>query len=98
MSYFAVCTFELKNASNDDYKNIYADLAKIGFSKQITSTQGNKITLPSTTTAGDFNGTSEGAVRDDLIERVKKAFEVRRFKSEIFITIGGDSTWGYRTT
>jgi hypothetical protein len=53
MSYFAVCTFDLKNASFDDYQNAYADLAKIGFSKYLTSSQGDKITLPTTTTAGE---------------------------------------------
>ncbi len=98
MSYFAVCTFDLKNASYDDYQNAYADLAKIGFNKQVTSTQGTKIILPTTTTAGEFNGTSAAAVRDDLTERVKKAFEVRRFRSEIFVSVGGDWAWAHRTT
>ena len=98
MSYFAVCTFDLKNASYDDYQNAYADLAKLGLHKQITSTQGTKITLPTTTTAGEFNGTSAGSVRDHLTVAVKKAFEARRFKSEIFVSVGGDWAWGHRTT
>jgi len=98
MSYFAVCTFDLKNASYEDYQNAYADLANIGFYKQITSQKGTKITLPTTTTAGEFNGTSAASVRDDLIERAKKAFEARRFRSEIFVSVGGDWAWAHRTT
>ncbi|MFZ2911297.1 MAG: hypothetical protein WA094_15520 [Candidatus Desulfobacillus denitrificans] len=98
MSYFVVCTFDLKNGSYDDYQNAYADLAKIGFNRQVKSAQGILITLPTTTTAGEFNGTSSGLVRDDLTERVKRAFEARRFKSEIFVSVGGDWAWGHRTT
>lgn len=33
MSYLAFCTFDLKNASSQDYKNAYADLEEIGLTK-----------------------------------------------------------------
>lgn len=98
MSYFAVCSFDLKNGSYEDYQNAYADLARIGFQRQATATNGTKIPLPTTTTAGEFSGTSVTSLRDDLTERVKKAFESRRFKSEVFIFIGGDWAWSHRTT
>lgn len=98
MSYFAVCSFDLKNATSEDYENAYADLARIGFSKTLISNQGNKITLPTTTCAGEFTGTSASAVRDDLRDKVKKAFAARGFTSEIFISVGGDWAWGYAST
>ncbi len=98
MSYFVVCTFDLKDASYQDYQNAYADLARIGLQKQLTSGQGTKITLPTTTTAGEFTGTSAAEVRDNLTERVKNAFTARRFTSEIFISVGGDWAWSHRTT
>jgi hypothetical protein len=98
VGYFAVCTFDLKDASYEDYKAAYADLTSIGFSKKVVSTQGGTIMLPTTTTAGEFPGTSAGAVRDVLRERVQKAFAARRFISEIFISVGGDWCWGYVRT
>lgn len=98
MSYLVVCMFDLKNASQQDYQNAYADLAKLGFSRTITSSQGSKITLPTTTTAGEFQGTSASTVRDDLCERVQTAFRARGFTSEIFISVGGDWAWAHRTT
>lgn len=99
MSYFCVCTFDLnEKASSQDYQNAYADLLKIGFSRYVTSSDGKKILLPNTTTAGEFNGASAGVIRDDLVERVKKAFTARGFKSEIFVSVGGDWGWGYRAT
>jgi hypothetical protein len=98
MSYFAVCTFDLKNASYDDYQNAYADLAKIGFSKTLRAENSSSILLPTTMTAGQFNGTSAGNVRDDLTTRIQQAFRARRFTPEIFVSVGGDWAWGHRTT
>jgi hypothetical protein len=98
MSYFAVCTFDLKSATYDDYQNAYADLAQIGLSHVVLPDQGGKIVLPTTTCAGAFEGVSVGTVRDDLCNRVSKAFAVRRLTSEIFISVGGDWAWGHRTT
>ncbi len=98
MSYFSFCTFDLKDADYKDYQNAYADLAKLGLHKQITSDKGNKITLPTTTTAGEFNGTSAESVRDDLLEKVKRAFNTRGFKSEIFVSTCGDWAWGHFAT
>ncbi len=99
MSYFVVCTFDLKKASYDDYQNAYADLAKLGLFREITSgKKGDKVMLPTTTTAGEFNGTSAASVRDDLLERVKRAFKARGFKFEIFISVGGDWAWGHTAT
>ena len=98
MSYFATCTFDLKNGSRDDYTNAYADLAKIDLATSLQSSQGNKIVLPTTTTAGEFNRTDTGSIRDALIRSVVAAFTARGFTSEIFITVGGDWSWGHRTT
>jgi hypothetical protein len=52
MSYFVLCTFDLKSASRQDYDNAYADLEKIGLKKVVTSDQGGKAVIPTTTVAG----------------------------------------------
>jgi len=98
MSYFVFCTFDLKGATSQDYQAAYADLEKIGLKKVIVSDQGNNVVIPTTATAGQFNGTSTGAVRDDIRNRVQNAFKARRFSSEIFVVVGGDWAWGAATT
>lgn len=98
MSYFVFCTFDLKSASSQDYQNAYSDLEKMGLKKVMVSSQNNKVVIPTTSVAGEFNGATAGAVRDDLVERVRKAFATRRFSSEIFLVVGGDWAWGSRTT
>ncbi|MDX6696205.1 MAG: hypothetical protein QOF02_3808 [Blastocatellia bacterium] len=98
MSYLVICTFDLKNASREDYLNAYVDLEKIGLKKVVVSSQGNKIVMPTTTTTGEFSGASAAAVRDRVIEQVKNAFAARRFSSEIYLAVGADWAWGARTT
>lgn len=98
MSYFVSCTFDLKNASPRDYAKAYSELAKIGLTRVLVSSKGNKISLPNTVAVGEFSGTSAGALRDDLSNRIKAVFVSCGFDSEIFVTVGGDWAWGHRVT
>lgn len=98
MAYLVFVTFDLKNASSQDYTNAYADLEKIGLTKVQKTDQGGTVVIPTTAAMGTFNGTGAGAVRDALAQRVQDAFKARRFKSEIFLVVGGDWAWGSRTT
>lgn len=98
MSYLVFCTFDLKNASNQDYQNAYADLEKLGLNRVAVNSQGNKVVIPTTSTMGTFNGTSAAAVCTDIRNRVQSAFKARGFKSEIFVVVGGDWAWAPGTT
>jgi hypothetical protein len=98
MSYFVTCTFDLKNASRDDYINAYADLKRLGLSRTVASVQGTTVVAPTTMTMGEFNGQNVGAVRDSVRDQVQAAFAARRFSSEIFVSVGGDWAWGAATT
>ena len=98
MAYLVFCTFDLKNASSQDYQNAYADLEKLGLKKVQETDGGGDVVIPTTSVMGTFNGNSAGAVRDDVRNWVKNAFSARRFKSEIFVVVGGDWAWGAGTT
>jgi hypothetical protein len=98
MSYLVTCTFDLKNASSDDYKNAYADLNRLGLKTAVVSGQGNRIVAPTTMTIGEFNASDAGRLRDDLGTQVQRAFQARGFTSEIFVVVGGDWAWWARTT
>ena len=98
MSYLVFCTFDLKNASSKDYEIAYADLKEIGLAKVKKSDNGGDIVIPTTSVIGEFNGSSAVKVRDDIRARVKSAFQARKFKSEIFVVVGGDWALGATTT
>lgn len=98
MAYMVICTFDLKNASSEDYQTAYADLAKLGLHKVVVSSDGRRIVTPTTTTIGNFNGSSAMQVANDVNTRVKAAFTARRFKSEIFVVAAGDGHWFVGTT
>jgi hypothetical protein len=98
MAYFVTVSYDLSNASWQDYQNAYADLAKMGLNHELTADSGTKVTLPNTTVAGTFTGTSASSVRDDISNRVQAAFKARGFSSKIFVAVGGDWAWGQRLT
>ncbi len=98
MSYMVFCTFDLKNATSQDYQTAYSDLAALGLQKVQKADNGNNIVIPTTSVMGTFTGASAASVRDDICNRVQEAFKARGFKSEIFLVVGGDWAWGSRTT
>ncbi|QEI11807.1 hypothetical protein [Cellvibrio japonicus] len=98
MSYLVFCTFDLKNASSQDYKNVYSDLDKLGLKKIVKSGNGGDAVIPTTSVMGEFNGTSAESVRDHVRSQVKQAISNRGLKSEIFLIASGDWAWVGTTT
>ena len=68
-----------------------------GLVKVHKGTRGN-VVIPTTSTMGEFDGESAAAVRDSLCSQIKEAFSARRFKSELFVVVGGNWAWGSRIT
>lgn len=92
MSYFVVCTFDLKNASWTDYQTAYADLANIGLHKTVVSGQGKNVMAPTTMTMG------VQWCRRILDPRLRPGSGSRRvlcaqFSSEIFVVVAGNWAW-----
>lgn len=98
MSYLVFCTFDLKNASSQDYQNAYSDLAKLGLNKVHKTAQGADSVIPTTAVMGFFNGGGASVVCADLRTKVQAAFKARGFKSEVFVVVGGDWSWVAGTT
>jgi hypothetical protein len=97
MSFGVFCTFDLKNATSAQYKQVYEDLAKIGLARVVAGTKGN-VVIPTTSVTGQFDGVSAHAVRDHVREKVKQAVSARGLRSEIFVFVGANTTWGATTT
>lgn len=98
MSHLVFCTFDLKDASSQDYKDAYKDLEEIGLTRVV---EGKKrdVVIPTTSVLGEFNTSDTATLRDNVREKIKTAFNNRGFDSEIFIIVSGSSwTWGSATT
>jgi hypothetical protein len=98
MRYLVFCTFDLKNASSQDYQNAYADLGKIGLTKVHKSSQGSDVVIPTTAAMGLIECQKAGDVCSDIRNKIQAAFRARKFKSEIFVVTGGDWAWAPGTT
>lgn len=83
MSYIVFCTFDLKNANSQDYAVAYSDLQEIGLQRIVISTSKKEVVIPTTSTMGEFNGTTASAIRDHVKKKIEAAFNDRGFESEI---------------
>jgi hypothetical protein len=75
MSYFVICTSDLRDADSNDYQEAYEVLENIGLHHQLTSKEGYLIKLPTTTTAGEFNGTNPREIRENIIDKINDTFQ-----------------------
>ena len=72
------------------------NLKKIGLEHTITSNEGRKFTLPTTTTVGEFNGSSPMDVRKTVRQKISKAFTKIGLTSEKLISVR--KYWSHFTT
>lgn len=98
MSYLVLCTFDLENASSEDYNNAYRVLEEIGLSKETTSDTSSIVTLPNTVTIGKFNGVSPISIKEDILAQIKNGFKALRLKSKIFIIVSSGWSWAQSKT
>lgn len=98
MFYFVTVSYDLANASSQDYADAYEDLANLGLYHVISGEAGNPVPLPNTTVSGSFCGASAAMVRNDVSDRVQRAFRARGFRSKILVTVGADWAWAQRLT
>lgn len=98
MSALAFCTFDLKNATSQEYKDAYAALKRLGLKRVVVASSGNKVVIPTTSAMGQFETSSVTDLRTTLRERVKKAFQAQGLESEIFLVVGTGWAWGAATT
>lgn len=96
MTHFVTVTFDIANGQYNDYQTVYKDFAELGLSRSLQTSQGKVVKLPTTTTAGEFNGASAAAVRDQVCTQAQQCFTRRGLQGEIFVSVGGDWAWGHR--
>jgi len=95
MSYLVLVTFDLKDASWDDYKAVYEELENIGLLKRLISSEGKEVLLPTTTVAGEFEGDSSVDVRNNIMNKCKRIFKYLKLHGEIFVEVGDNWSWSY---
>lgn len=92
MSFFVTLTFDLTNASSDDYEFIEDELDSLGLYNELEGKK-RSIKLPNNTYGGEFNGENTLEVKSYIAENVKIIFKKLTVKSTYFITVGSGWSW-----
>ncbi|EOX4456750.1 TPA: hypothetical protein O4H68_001504 [Vibrio alginolyticus] len=93
MSYFVLCTFDLFNATSEDYESAYAELEKLGLHTVLEASSGATVDLPNTTAAGLFTGDKSSSIADDVLRLIKKRFSAQGLKYKVFISVADGYAW-----
>lgn len=97
MKYFVTVTFELKDATNEDYKRLYKELEQIGFYKILRASNGNIVTIPTSTVVCETTGSNADLLRDTTRDKLNILFKACKLKGEVFIIVSGEWSWGGST-
>jgi hypothetical protein len=89
----ALVSFDLHNASEEDYSKFYTALAKIGLFHWVKGNIG-KLELPHSAVIGDFTGISVESVGDQVRSSVVQILDATTLKGFIFVVVGENGTWG----
>lgn len=98
MSYLVTVSFDIENASAEQYNQVEEKLSEIGFSNEIIGNSNKEVKLPNNTFAGEFDGANASKVRDDLSDMIRGIFSSLELKAKIFVHVGGNWAWGSRNT
>ena len=98
MSYLVTVTFGLKDEESSSYDSIHKTLYSLGLNKLLIGSSSKKHNLPANTYAGEFEGENASKIRDDLASQIQSKFEEIGAKATIYVTVGGNWSWGIRYT
>lgn len=96
-NFLVFCTFDLKNASRQDYENAYADLQALKLFRVHKGTPSDAV-IPTTSAMGNYTGVDAAAVAQHVREAVRAAFKARGLRSEVFVVAGENGSWASGTT
>lgn len=96
-NFLVFCTFDLKNASRQDYDNAYADLQALGLVR-VHKGKSKDVVIPTTSVMGTYTGDGAAAVAQYVRDAVQAAFKARGLKSEVFVVAGENGSWASGTT
>jgi hypothetical protein len=90
MSYLVLCVFDLREATRDDYKYAYLDLAELGLRRSVKSDNGPTFQLPGITVMGTAEGTNVEEVRTRVARDVQSIFKARSLRGDFFVVASAD--------
>lgn len=96
MSYLVICTFEIIDANQEDFKHAYAELAKLGLMR-VRNINGLAV-MPAASVIGEFDGRTPRLVMRHVERGIKAVFFNRRVRVEFFIYVVGGWARGALTT
>jgi hypothetical protein len=95
VSYQVVVTFDLVNASSDNYQCVREELSSMGLYNFVFGRHDTIVDLPHNTFVGDLYGSHVDEIRDSIRSQMQNAFRRCGVRGPILVTVGGpESTWG----
>ena len=94
MKFFVTVTFEVKDGSKEDYKRIYKELENLGFYKILKASNGNIVTIPTSTVVSETTGSNADLLRDTVRDKLNIVFKACKLKGDVFIIVSSDWSWG----
>jgi len=94
MQYLAVCTFELKDATESDYETAYAALHVIGLRRDHAANIDGVSELPAIAMVGTYTSTDIRFLRNCLNFKLKEVFSRHGLEAEFLVVISrGELAW-----
>ena len=98
MIYQVVVTFDLVDASSDQYSCVREELSGMGLYNLVFGEEDRRVDLPHNTFVGDLYGSNVDEIRNSIRSQMKDAFRGCGVTGLILVTVGGpEHTWGTAT-
>lgn len=95
MSYQVVVTFDLVDASSDQYACVREALSDMGLYNFVITREDETRDLPRNTFTGDLYGSEASEIRDSVRSRLRDAFGCCGVRGPLWVAVGGEEhTWG----
>lgn len=94
MKYLVTVTFEVKDGTKEDYKKVYKELESLGFFKILKASNGNIVTIPTSTVVSEVDGTNADLLKNTVRDKLNIVFKACKVKGEAFIIVSSDWAWG----
>ncbi|ANW24303.1 hypothetical protein BA953_08770 [Vibrio coralliilyticus] len=99
MNYRILCTFDLTEATAQDYENLYTELSALGLITDTSSISGKGKQLPESTVVGELESSlTLASARENIVNQLDEAFNSIGVEYRYLVSVSEEpsSTWALR--
>lgn len=90
-----IATFDIRNATSEDYEHVTEELEALGLYKEVTGDKDFSTSLPNNTYAGEFNAVDDTkAFAKEIRDTIKKIITARNKRAKVYVVVApGKWAW-----